>query len=49
MLDKTSGRLIARDDEQMAPRIFHSTWSAPSLGEIKGRPLIFFAGGDGIV
>ena len=31
VLDKHTGRLLARDDEQIAPRIFHSTWSAPSL------------------
>ena len=49
VLDKRSGRLIARDDEKIAPRIFHSTWSAPSLGVVKGRPLLFFAGGNGIV
>jgi outer membrane protein assembly factor BamB len=33
----------------MAPNIFHCTWSSPSLGEVNGRPLIFFAGGNGIV
>jgi outer membrane protein assembly factor BamB len=49
VLDKRTGRLIARDDEGIAPRIFHSTWSAPSLGVVKGRPLVFFAGGNGIV
>ena len=49
VLDKRKGRLVARDDEKMAPKIFHSTWSAPSLGVVKGRPLLFFAGGNGIV
>ncbi len=49
VLDKASGRLVARDDEQIAPRIFHCTWSSPSLGEVNGRPLLFFAGGDGII
>jgi outer membrane protein assembly factor BamB len=29
--------------------VFHSTWSSPSLGEVAGRPLVFFAGGNGIV
>src|SRR5262249_40193357 len=43
------GQLVARDNERIAPRIFHCTWSAPSLGEVKGRPLVFFCGGDGIV
>ncbi len=49
VLDKHTGRLLARDDEPIAPDIFHSTWSAPSLGEIKGHSLIFFAAGNGVV
>src|SRR5262249_4464342 len=49
VLDKRTGRLIARDDEHIAPSIFHCTWSAPSLGEVNGKRLIFFAGGNGVV
>ncbi len=49
VLDKQTGRLLARDDERMAPNIFHCTWSSPSLAEVNGRPLVFFAGGNGIV
>ena len=49
VLDKRDGRLLARDDEHIAPSIFHCTWSAPSMGEVNGRPLIFFAGGNGII
>ena len=49
VLDKATGRLIAQDDERIGPRIFHSTWSSPALGEIDGRTLIFFCGGDGVV
>jgi outer membrane protein assembly factor BamB len=49
VLDKRTGRLVARDNERMAPNVFHNTWSAPSSGEVNGRPLIFFAGGNGIV
>jgi outer membrane protein assembly factor BamB len=49
VLEKATGRLVARDDEHIAPRIFHSTWASPSLGRIGGRRLIFFAGGDGVV
>ena len=49
VLDKHTGRLLARDRENIAPNIFHSTWSAPSLGEVNGHPLIFFAAGNGIV
>lgn len=49
VLDKTSGRLVATDGELIGPRIFHSTWSSPALGEVHGRTLIFFGGGDGVV
>ena len=48
VLEKTTGRLVARDDEHIGPRIFHSTWSSPALGQVNGRPLVFFCGGDGI-
>jgi outer membrane protein assembly factor BamB len=49
VLDKRTGQFIARDDEHIAPNIFHCTWSSPSFGEVNGKPLIFFAGGNGIV
>jgi len=49
VLDKTTGQLMARDDEQIGPRIFHSTWSSPALGRVNGRELIIFCGGNGVV
>ena len=49
VIDKRTGRLVARDDEHIAPNIFHCTWSSPSLATVNGRPLVFFAGGNGIV
>ena len=49
VLDKTTGKLIAQDDERLGPRVFHSTWSSPALGEIDGKPMIIFCGGDGVV
>ncbi len=49
VLDKQTGRLVAQDGERIGPRIFHSTWSSPALGEVNGRSLIFFCGGDGVV
>ena len=48
VLDKTTGRLVAQDDEGIGPRIVHSTWSSPALGEVNGRNLVFFCGGDGV-
>jgi len=49
VLDKRTGRVLARDDERIAPDIFHCTWSAPSMGDVNGKPLVFFAGGNGII
>jgi outer membrane protein assembly factor BamB len=48
VLDKTTGRLLAKDGEHIGPRIFHSTWSSPSLGVVSGQELVFFGGGDGV-
>ena len=48
VLDKSSGRLVARDDERIGPNIFHASWSSPSEGLVNGRSLIFFGGGDGV-
>jgi len=48
VLDKITGRLVAQDNEHIGPRIFHSTWSSPALGQVNGRPLVFFCGGDGV-
>jgi len=49
VLDKNTGKLVAKDDENFAERIFHSSWSSPSLGIVNGQKLIFFAGGDGVL
>ena len=49
VLDKQTGRLVARDCEHIAPNIFHNTWCSPSLAEVDGDPLILFGGGNGIL
>lgn len=48
VLDKRTGRLLAKDGEGIGPRIFHCTWSPPSLGVVNGRRLVFFGGPDGV-
>ncbi|TWT81969.1 outer membrane biogenesis protein BamB [Planctomycetes bacterium CA13] len=48
-IDKQTGRLVGQDTERIGPQIFHSTWSSPAMGQIDGRRLVFFAGGDGIL
>lgn len=49
VLEKATGRLVVRDREPIAPNIFHSTWSGPSMAKVNGRDLIFFAAGNGVV
>ena len=49
VLDKTTGRLVAQDDEHIGPNVFHSTWSSPALGAVGGRVLVFFGGGNGVL
>ncbi len=48
-LDKKTGRLVAKDNEHFGPRIFHSSWSSPSMGVVNGQKQVFFAGPDGIL
>jgi len=47
VLDKNTGELIATDDRQISPRVFHGQWSSPSLAKVNGRDLFFYGGGDG--
>ncbi len=49
VIDKHTGQLVARDDEHIAPDIFHSTWSSPCLAQANGRTHIIFCGGNGVV
>lgn len=46
-LNKKTGELIGEDNANIGPRIFHGQWSSPSTGNVNGRQLIFFGGGDG--
>lgn len=48
VLDKATGRLVAKDDENIGPNIIHSTWSSPAAGQVDGRTRVFFCGGDGV-
>lgn len=49
VLDRHTGRLLARDNTGLARRIFHSTFSSPSLGLVPGQALVFLGGPDGVV
>lgn len=48
-LDKKTGRLVARDNENFGPRTFHSAWSSPAMGIVNGQKQLFFAGPDGVL
>ena len=49
VLDKRTGRMVAKDAEHIGPRVFHSTWSSPAMGPVNGKPQVIFGGGDGVV
>ncbi len=49
VVDKHTGRLVARDGERIGPHIVHCTWSSPALTEVDGRRLVVFCGGDAVV
>jgi outer membrane protein assembly factor BamB len=49
VFNKHSGEYLARDDERIAPNIFHCTWSSPAMGNVGGKPVLFFCGGNGVV
>jgi len=47
VLDKKTGRLVATDDVRFPDRMLHGQWSSLALGQVGGKTLIFFGGGDG--
>src|SRR5436190_15718236 len=49
VLDKRTGRLLARDFEGMAPNTAHCTWSSPAMAQVNGKTVIFFCGGNAVV
>jgi len=48
VLDKRTGRLVAKEGARISSRVFHGQWSSPSLGKVGERALVFYGGGDGI-
>ena len=48
VVEKTTGRLVAQERDGLSQKIFHCTWSSPSLGEVDGRRSVFYCGGDGV-
>jgi outer membrane protein assembly factor BamB len=48
VLDKASGRLLARDDGKISANVFHGQWSSPSLLESPRGTRVVYGGGDGM-
>ncbi len=48
VLEKSTGRLVAQDNENIGPNIAHSTWSSPTLFRSTNHEEIVFAAGNGI-
>ena len=47
VLNKQTGKLVARDDFGIGPDITHGQWTSPSMGEVGGKTLAFHGSGDG--
>jgi len=46
-LNKHSGQLVARDDEQIGEQLWRGQWSSPSVATVNGKDQILFATGNG--
>ena len=49
VLEKKTGRVVAKDVEHMGPQVIHATWSSPAIGDVNGKQMVFFGGGNGIL
>ena len=49
VLDRDTGKLVAREREKISPNTLHGNWSSPSAAVAGGKKLIFFGGGDGVL
>lgn len=48
VLDKRTGRLLARDDGRISAGVFHGQWSSPAVARVGGMPLVIYGAGDGV-
>ena len=46
VLNKHTGQLVARDDEQIGEQLWRGQWSSPSLAMVNGKAQILFATGN---
>jgi outer membrane protein assembly factor BamB len=47
-VDKRTGRMVARENEDLSKRMWHCNWCSPSLGQVGGKTLVFLGGPDGL-
>jgi outer membrane protein assembly factor BamB len=48
VFNKTTGQLVARDDEQIGEQLYRGQYTSPSLGMMNGRIQVLFATGNGV-
>lgn len=48
VLDKRTGQIVARDDEQIGEQLWRGQWSSPSLATVNGKAQVLFATGNGL-
>jgi len=49
VLDKKTGKLLARDDAKIGRRVLHGQWSSPTMGKVGDKTLVFYGAGDGLL
>jgi outer membrane protein assembly factor BamB len=47
VLDKRTGRFLAKDTAPTVANMMHGQWSSPAMGMVGKRKLVFLGGGDG--
>ena len=48
VLDKNTGKLLARERQNIFNGTFHGAYSSPSLGKVNGRDVLVYGGGNGV-
>jgi len=49
VLDKKTGKLLAKDDEKTSRNILHGQWSSPAMVTVGGKKLLLYGCGDGVL
>ncbi|MGL6194229.1 MAG: PQQ-binding-like beta-propeller repeat protein [Thermoguttaceae bacterium] len=49
VVDAETGKPLAQDDRWVGEDVVHGQWSSPTIGEVEGKPFVFFGGGNGVI